>query len=189
MVAIVTVAFAAGPAEARHATARFFLDGSLGFGVPIADQTYRDAFFPSPKIGLHLGAEIWVARHFGVAPEIALDGGPLIGQVNPSSVTTGVFRFQPGVRLLFGFGNGHAFFLRWLIGGELFVFGPGGRGGANTLNLGFATEPGLGMQFKFARHAVAGFTLGFPIGVHTFGTPVTATNVDFDMSGFIGLRI
>lgn len=183
------VSIVARPAHARRASARFFLDGSAGIEIPLADQRYRDSQFPWPRIGLHLGAEIWLTRHIGLAPELALDGGPLINQANPSSVTTGVFRFQPGLRFLVGFGRGHAFFLRWLIGGELDVFGPGGRGGANTTNLGFATEPGLGMQFHIARHAVAGFTLGFPIGVHTFGSPATQTNVDFDMSGFIGLRI
>jgi hypothetical protein len=177
----------AGAARARTST-NFLFDGVAGVAVPIADGDYRDGFYPWPKIGLRIGAEIWFTPRIALAPELALDGGPLIGQ-RSAGLTTGKFRCQPGARLLFGFGQGHAFFLHYLIGAELFVFGPGGRGGAGTLNLGFATEPGGGMQFKIGRRTVAGFMLGFPIGMHTYGSPITSTNADFDVSGFIGLRI
>ncbi len=183
----VALPLAAHDARARP-TARFFLDGAFGLTVPIADADYADEFYPSPAIGLRLGGEIWLRPRFGLAPEVALDGGPLVGQ-RSTGVTTGRFRFQPGLRVLFGFGRGHAFFLRFLVGGELFVYGPGGRGGAGTVNLGFAAEPGFGMQFRVARRAVAGFTAGFPVGAHTFGAPATFINADFALSGFVGLRL
>lgn len=162
------------------------VDGVVGVSVPVAGSGYSDVFYPSPVFGLHVGAEIWLGHHIGLAPELALDGGPFISQ-HTSGVTTGRFRFQPGLRVLFGFGRGHAFFLRWLFGGEIFAYGPGGREGAGQLNLGFATEPGAGMQFRVARHAVLGFVLGVPVGVHTFGN-VTVSNVDFAASFFVGYR-
>jgi hypothetical protein len=42
-----------------------------------------------------VGAEIWLGRHIGLAPELALDGGPFISQ-HTSGVTTGVFVFSRG---------------------------------------------------------------------------------------------
>jgi hypothetical protein len=174
--------------EARRVRAHFLLDGMLGLTVPFADADFSDAFLPSPKPGVALGVELWLSRRFAIAPEFSLDGAPLFSR-RSTGVTTGTLRFQSGLRVLFGFGRGHAFLLRFLFGGEAFIFGPGGRGGAGTTNVGFATEPGLGMQFRFSRRGVAGFLLGFPIGVHTFGTPVTSTDVAFDALGFIGLRL
>jgi hypothetical protein len=175
-------------APVRRRSALFFLDGAGGIAIPIGDSNYVDSFYPSPRLGLRLGAEIWITRHIGLAPEFALDGGPLFGK-RSNAVTTGSLRFQPGLRVLFGFGRGHAFFLRYLIGGEAFIFGPGGRGGVGTTDVGFATEPGIGMQFRIGRHAVAGFTAGFPIALHSFGTSSTSVNADFEASGFVGLRI
>jgi hypothetical protein len=136
---------------------------------------------------LHLGGEIWLSRHFGLAPEATIDGGPFIGR-HSSGITTGRFGFASGLRLLFGFSHGHAFFLRYLIGGEVLLFGPGGRLGSGATDLGFATEPGLGMQFRIARHAVIGFILGTPIGIHSYRTANNEINVDFAGSVFIGLR-
>jgi hypothetical protein len=175
---------AAAPANARP-VARFLVDGVIGVNIPIANGNYVDSYYPSPTFGLHFGGEIWVARHFAVAPELALDGGPLLDRVtNP---TTGRARFQLGMRFLFGFGRGHAVFLRWLAGAELLAYGPGGPGGQGTVNAGFATEPGVGMQFRVSRHAVVGFVNGFPIGVHSYGRP-SEVNADFDISFFVGYR-
>jgi hypothetical protein len=176
----------AKPAAGRP-VAHFLLDGVAGVNVPLADSSYTFAFDPSPTFGLHLGAEVWLSSRIGLAPEFALDGGPFIGR-HSAGITTGRLRFQPGLRLLVGIGHGHAVLIRWLIGGEVFVFGPGGRQGSGTLNVGFATEPGAGMQFRVARHTVLGFVVGFPIGVHSFGAPPSATNADFDVSFFVGYR-
>jgi hypothetical protein len=171
-------------AGARPVT-RFFFDGAIAVNVPVADDGYTRAYWPSPEFGLHLGAEIWLTSRVGLAPEFALDGGPIIDRLtNP---TTGRIRFEPGLRLLFGFGRGHAFFLRWLIGGELMAFGPGGSQGQGTLNVGFATEPGVGMQFHVARHAVLGFLAGVPVGLHSYGMPAQL-NADFNASLFLGYR-
>jgi len=172
-------------AQARPVT-RFFLDGAVAVNIPVADGDYTNAYYPSPQLGLHLGVEIWLASHIGLAPEFALDGGPIIDRLtNP---TTGRVRFQTGLRLLFGFGRGHAFFLRWLIGAELIAYGPGGSQGQGTINVGFATEPGVGMQFHVARRTVVGFLLGVPVGLHSYGAPPTHVNADFNASFFIGYR-
>ncbi len=183
--ALVLVAAATQRARAAPPT-KFLLDGHVGLGVPIADSDYTSSFYLAPDFGLALGAEIWVRPKLGLAPELMLDGGPLVG--HSTGVTTGRFRFRPGLRLLFPFGQGHAAFARLLIGGEMFVYGPGGRQGSGTINTGFATEPGGGMQFKIADRAVVGFTAGFPIGVHVFNGVTTSTNVDFEVTGFVGYR-
>ncbi len=185
MALVVASLWLASPASARPRSG-FFLDAAVGFSAPIAGAHWLDAYYPSPIFGLHLGGEIWLAHRVGLAPELALDGGPLIDQ-GSGRVTTGRFRFQPGLRVLFGFGAGHAFFLRWLLGGELLAYGTGGRGDVGAVNVGFATEPGVGMQFHVARHAVIGFLLGTPIGVHSFGGP-NEVNVDFAASFFVGWR-
>jgi hypothetical protein len=175
----------ASPSFARSA-AGFLVDGVVGVSVPVADSNWADTYYPGPIFGLHLGAEVWLARHVGLAPEMALDGGPLIDK-GSGRATAGRFRMQPGLRVLIGFGGGHALFFRWLIGAELLAYGPGGTLGAGAVNVGFATEPGFGMQFRVARHAVIGFVLGVPIGVHSLEAPSEA-NVDFSASFFIGWR-
>ena len=180
----VMLVLAAAPANARP-VARFLLDGAIGVNIPVGDGNYVDTYYPSPTFGLHLGGEIWVQRHLAVAPELALDGGPLLDRA--SNPTTGRARFQLGMRLLFGFGRGHAFFLRWLAGVELLAYGPGGSGGQGTVNTGFATEPGVGMQFSVSRHAVLGFLAGVPIGVHGYGRP-DEVNADFNLTFFVGYR-
>jgi hypothetical protein len=170
----------------RRVDAHFLFDGVVGLGTPIADAVHRDSFYPSPKIGLALGAEIWLTGHIGLAPELTLDGEPFLPK-RSSAVTTGRVRALPGLRLLFRFAHGHAFFVRYLAGLDLLVFGPGGTLGAGKVSAGFGTEPALGMQFKVARRAVGGFTTGFPIGLHDL-EGVRAVNVDFDASFFVGYR-
>ncbi|HZS37753.1 MAG TPA: hypothetical protein VFF06_13040 [Polyangia bacterium] len=165
-------------AEARRVNARFFLDGAAGVSIPIAQSPYADAFWPAPKLSLRLGAELWLTHRFGLAPELALDGAPLISR-GDDDVHAGKGRFQVGLRLLAGFGRGHAFFGRFLLGAEVI-----------NQTAGFTTEPGLGMQFRIAHHAVAGFTLGFPLSVYHFTAPErSVVQVDFDLLVFIGLRI
>jgi hypothetical protein len=184
------LALVAGGAFANAASARpqarFFLDGAATVEVPIGDGDYTGAYWPSPQFGLHLGAEVWLRPHLGLAPEFAIDGGPVLDKrANP---TTGRLRFQPGLRVLFGFGRGHAFFLRWLIGADLIIYGPGGSQGQGTVDPGFVTTPGLGMQFRVARHAVIGFLAGVPVALHSYGAPSTHVNADFETGFFIGYR-
>jgi len=182
--AIALFAFAPDLANATP-SARLLVDGSVGVEVPIAGTTYRDYYLPWPDVGLSLGAEIWIGRHFGLAPEITLDGGPYFEQ-HSTAVTTGAFRIRPGLRLLCRFGHGHAFFARFLTGAEILAFGPGGRQGSGTVNAGFAGEPGVGMQFHVARHTVLGFLVATPFSFHTFAT--TEPDVNFAVRFFVGRR-
>ena len=184
LAALITLVVTTARADGRP-PARFFFDGALGVAVPIADGTYRDGNYPGPLVGVRLGAELWLSRRIGLAPELALDGGPVIGH---SSVNTGRFRPQAGLRVLFGFGHGHAFLLRALVGADLLIAGPGALAGLGKVDAGVAFEPGAGMQFRIARHAVAGFILGVPVGVHTFHTPSYGTQADFSAVGFVGYR-
>jgi hypothetical protein len=181
---LVTLAITSGRADAKP-SARFFLDGAFGLAVPIADTTYRDRNYPAPTLGLHLGAEVWVTPRIGLAPELALDGGPIIGR---ASVNTGRVRAQPGLRVLFGFGRGHAFFLRTLIGADLIIAGPGAVAGLGKVDAGLSVEGGAGMQFRIARRAVAGFSVGVPVSIHTFNTPGYGTQTDLQAVAFIGYR-
>jgi hypothetical protein len=185
-IALSSLAGAAHADPNRRVDAHFLLDGVVGVGIPIADAEHRDSFYPSPKFGLALGAEIWLARHIGLAPELTLDGEPFLPK-RSTAVTTGRVRALPGLRLLLRFGRGHAFFLRYLVGVDLLVFGPGGTLGAGKISAGFRTEPGLGMQFKVARRAVLGFTTGVPIGLHDIDG-IRHVNTDFDVSFFVGYR-
>ncbi len=186
VVSLVLVAGGARIARARTPT-QFLFDGRLGMVAPVAGTGYADVFYPSPAFGVDLGAELWLRPKLGLAPELVLDGGPLVEQ-HSAAITTGRFRFTPGLRALFGFGShGHAVFAELLVGGELFVYGAGGRQGAGTFNVGFATQPGGGMQFKLSQHTVAGFIVGVPIGVHRFSNNVS-TSVDIAATGFFGGR-
>ncbi len=171
-------------ADARP-SARFLLDGVAGVAIPMGDTIYRDANYPGPVFGLRLGAELWITPHLGLAPELALEGGPLMGH---TTVNTGRARIQPGLRLLLGFGKGHAFFVRALLGADLLIFGPGAVGGLGKLDVGLVIEPGVGMQFRIARRAVLGFTVGTPVAFHSFHDPSYGTHADFEAALFVGYR-
>jgi hypothetical protein len=162
-------------AEARRVDARFFLDGAAGVSVPLADRYWRDSYSSvSPRLSLRLGVELWLDRRFALAPEVAVDATvPHI-----TSATEARVRGLVGLRALVGFGRGHAFFWRFLVGVD-------GVGSDVALGL----EPGVGMQFRFARHGVAGFAIDFPIGFHRLFAPSDALQVDLSLMGFIGLRV
>jgi hypothetical protein len=167
-------------------SARFLLDGSLAVDIPFADAAQRDQFLPSPTVGLSLGAEIWLTPRLGLAPEFQIDGGPLIPR-HSSALSTGHARLVPGLRLLFGIGHGHALFLRWLLGLDTLIYGPGGAQGSGTFDLGVAIESGVGMQFRVARRTVLGFLVAVPVGIHdVFDTRPVAAAVDLRF--FVGLR-
>lgn len=185
LVTWMTVLLAPVTAVARPA-ASFLADGSLAVDIPFAGAPHRDEFYPSPTIGLTLGAELWLSHRIGLAPVFVLDGGPLIPR-RTAAVTTGHARLAPGLRLLFGVGHDRAVFLQWLLGLDTLVYGPGGSQGAGTFDLGVAVEPGVGMQFRVARHAVLGFLVAVPVAVHdVFDTrPVGA---DIDLRFFVGRR-
>ena len=189
MASLVVLLLSIASARAAHAErpgpARFLLDGVVGLGVPLADTTYRDHSWPSPIFGLHLGAEIPVGRRISLAPEVGIDLGPVIGR---SATTTIQLRLQPGLRVLIGFGHGHAFFFRALVGASLFIFTPGGVDSPGKINAGVGFEPGMGMQFRIAPRAVAGFTVGTPVSFHTYGQPLLWTYADLQVAAFVGYR-
>ena len=188
MKTIATLLLLAGTAEARLDHAGFFLDGATGVGVPIGDSRYTDASLIFWKFGLRGGAALWFTPRLGIAPELAADGGPEWG-THSTGVTLGKFRAQTGLRFLVGFGKRHAFFLRATAGAEGLIFGPGGRLGAGQMNWGFVVEPGAGVELRIARRAVVGLLIGFPVGLHTFGQPITEVFADFDATVFFGYRM
>jgi hypothetical protein len=178
--AIASLILLGSAAEARPVNARFFLDGAAGLSIPIAGQHYPDEYYPSPKLALRLGAELWLRRRFGLAPELAVDVTPMISRPD-ASVHTARWRALPGLRLLFGFGRGHAFFLRFLVGVE---------GMWGTIAPTF--ETGLGLQFHVAPRTVVGFTASVPVAFYAAaadGPPVGPVQADFDLMVFVGLRL
>jgi hypothetical protein len=178
-------AAAAAPAARHKVGARFFLDGAFGVTFPIADSAYRGSYFPSPELSLRLGAELWFSRHFGIAPEGAIDIVPVIDSVR-GDVDFTRLRLLFGLRVLFGFGRGHAFFLRGVLGAEAWFFVD--RGGVVRGNIvAFVFEPGLGLQFHVARHMVVGFAADFPVVPHDYAP--SRVQVDADLLFFLGLRV
>ena len=181
----------------------FMMDFVTGVTIPIGDSDYKNFADASFKMGLRLGAVLYITDRFAIAPEgefdfIVLepdktDFPNLSGTVN---VNTGIYRERGlfGARYVINFGIG-SFYLRTLLGvdhiGGTTSASIGGFGGSTTFSsTGFALEPGAGVQFNVVRHLVVGFTTGFPIAFHDFGNNSRKfTSVDVDFLGVIGLRL
>jgi hypothetical protein len=186
-VLVTSIALLLAPATVRARPAASFLaDGSLGVDLPFAGAPYRDSFYPSPTLGLTLGAEVWLSQRIGLAPAFSIDGGPLLPR-RTSAVSTGHARLAPALRLLFDVGHGRAVFVQWLLGLDTFIYGPGGTLGAGKFDLGVAVDAGVGMQFRFRRHLAIGFIVGVPVAVHD---PFDTRPVDagVDLRFFVGRR-
>ena len=189
-------------ARTTHAAERmkvgFMMDFVTGVTVPIGDGDYKNFADASFKIGLRLGAVLYLTERFAIAPEGEFDFIPLEPDKTdfPSSngtinVSTSIFRERVlfGARYIINFGIG-SFYLRTMLGvdhiGGTTRGSVGGFGGST----GFALEPGAGIQFNVVKHLVVGFTTGFPIGFHDFGNNTRSfTAVDVDFMGVVGLRL
>ena len=172
--------FSTTAAHARGVNAKFLLDLLPGITVPIALPGYVAEAEPSFKHSIRVGAELWFNRRFAFAGETDLDVSPMMLD---SGDVMGRVRWLVGFRLVFGFGVG-AFFLRHAIGLDYATtqlrWRPSG-------NLSMAVEPGLGLQFRFARYGVAGFVMDFPTAFSFGGNDSFAMDVQF--LGLIGVRI
>ncbi|MCU1279625.1 MAG: hypothetical protein JWM53_3171 [bacterium] len=181
----------------------FMMDFVTGVTVPIGDGDYKNFADASFKIGLRVGAFIYITERFGIAPEGEFDFIPLEPDKTdfPSSsgtvsVSTSIFRERGlfGARYIINFGIG-SFYLRTMLGvdhiGGTTRGSVGGFGGSTDFSsTGFALEPGAGVQFNVIKHLVVGFTTGFPIGFHDFGNNTRKfTAVDVDFMGVVGLRL
>jgi hypothetical protein len=166
-------------AHARGVNAKFLMDFLPGVSIPIADVGWRASADPSFKFSVRTGAELWFSRGFAFAGEIDLDLQP---QMLDNGSVAGRVRALAGFRLVFGFGVG-AFFLRHAIGAD-YITDALPRVGRISGAVGLAVEPGLGLQFKFARRGVAGFVMDFPT---TFSGGTFA--MDVQLLGLIGFRI
>jgi hypothetical protein len=181
----------------------FMMDFVTGVTVPIADGDYKNFADASFKIGLRLGAVLYLTERFAIAPEAEFDFIPLEPDKTdfPSSsgtfnVSTSIFRERVlfGARYIINFGIG-SFYVRTLLGldhiGGTTSASLGGLGGSGDFSsTGFALEPGAGVQFNVVKHLVVGFTTGFPIGFHDFGNNSRKfTAVDVDFMGVVGLRL
>jgi hypothetical protein len=190
---VTTLAAVPRSARARRLTAKFLLDGGIGVTFPIGDYYYRNAYFPSPEFMLRFGAELWFSRHFGLAPEAGIEIVPVVSNSpgNRGQVDFTRLRWLFGLRLLFGFGRGHAFFLRAAFGADVEFFEvPTGFGGPRPNFAWFVFEPGLGLQFKVARRMVAGFAVDFPIVPHDYNYyGYSNVQVDTSLLFFLGLRV
>ena len=183
----------------------FMMDFVTGVTVPVADGDYKNFADASFKMGLRLGAVIYINDRFGIAPEGEFDFIPLEPDKTdfPSSngtvnVSTTIYRERGlfGARYILNFGIGSAY-LRTMIGvdhiGGTTSASVGGFGGSTDFSsTGFTLEPGAGVQFNIVRHLVVGFTTGFPIAFHSFGNNNNSrkfTAVDIDFMGVVGLRL
>jgi hypothetical protein len=178
---VVALLSSTASAHARGVNAKFLMDFLPGLSVPIADGTWRGEADPSFKFSLRTGAELWFSRGFAFAGEIDLDISP---QMRDNGTVAGRVRALAGFRLVFGFGVG-AFFIRHAMGLDYSTTqlpSPGRIRGA----VNFAVEPGVGLQFKFARRGVAGFVMDFPTA---FYDDTSVFIMDVQLLGLIGMRI
>jgi opacity protein-like surface antigen len=183
----------------------FMMDLVTGVTVPISDSDYKNFADPSFKIGVRLGAVLYLTDHWGIAPEGEFDFVPVEPDKTdfPSSngtinVSTSIFRERGlfGARGIYNFGIGSVY-ARFVIGvdhiGASTSASVGGIGGSTDFSsTGFTLEPGGGVQFNIVRHLVVGFTTGFPIAFHDFGNGNNSrkfTAVDIDFMGVVGLRL
>lgn len=183
----------------------FMLDGVIGVSVPIADSDYKNFADASFKIGVRIGAVIYLTEHWGIAPEGEFDFLPVSPDKSdfPSSsgtltVSTSIYRERGlfGARYIYNFGIGSVY-ARTMIGvdhiGGTTSASFGGFGGSTDFSsTGFTLEPGGGVQFNIVRHFVVGFTTGFPVAFHSFGNGNNNrkfTAVDIDFLAVAGLRL
>ncbi len=196
-------------ARTTHAAERmkvgFMLDLVTGVSVPIGDSDYKNFADASFKVGLRIGAVLYLTEHWGIAPEGEFDFVPVEPDKSdfPSSsgtinISTSIYRERGlfGARYIYNFGIGSVY-ARTMIGvdhiGGTASASVGGFGGSTDFSsTGFTLEPGGGVQFNVVRHLVVGFTTGFPIAFHSFGNGNNNrkfTAVDIDFMGTVGLRL
>src|SRR5262249_8255918 len=96
----------------------FMLDLVTGITIPIGDNDYQNFADPSFKIGLRIGAVLYITNHFGIAPEGEFDFIPVEpdktdfanigGTIN---VSTSIFRERGlfGARFIYNFGIGSVY--------------------------------------------------------------------------------
>ncbi len=177
--AIVAALLWSAAAQARGVNAKFLMDFLPGLSVPIGDPSWRNTADPSFKFSVRTGAELWFSHKFAFAGEVDVDLQP---QMLDDGTVAGRVRAMLGFRLVFGFGVG-AFFLRHALGVD-YISTALPRIGRVAGTVGLAVEPGLGLQFRFARRGVAGFVMDFPTA---FGGGTFA--MDVQLLGLIGFRI
>jgi hypothetical protein len=176
----------------------FLVDFVNGVTIPISDSDYKNYADASYKLGIRAGVVLYVLRNFGIAPEVEFDFIP----VNSSDATfqkNGIDaqfyreRGLVGGRFIIPFGIG-SFYMRAMfgvdhIGGSTSITVAGTRLSTDWSSTGFTFEPGVGVQFNVVKHLVVGFTTGFPIALHDFGTNKPSfTAVDVDFLGVVGAR-
>src|SRR4051812_32706520 len=102
----------------------FMLDGVTGVTIPIGDSDFKKFADASFKIGVRVGAVLYITDRFAIAPEGEFDFIPLTPDSTdfPSSsgtisVSTSMFeeRGMFGARYILNFGIG-SFYLRTVIG-------------------------------------------------------------------------
>lgn len=177
----------------------FMLDFVNGVSIPISDGDYKNFADPSYKLGLRVGAVLYLTDHIGLAPEAEFDFIP----VNSNDSTfqrNGVdaqFYRERGIfggRFIYNFGIGSAYARIGLgvdhIGGTTSITIAGARFSTDWSSTGFTFEPDVGIQFNVIKHLVVGVETGFPIATHDFGNGKPHfTAVDIDFLGVVGLRL
>jgi len=179
LLSLALLAGGGGAAHARGVNARFLMDFLPGVSIPIADGAWRADADPSFKFSVRTGAELWFNRRFAFAGEIDLDLSPLMFD---DGGVAGRVRALAGFRLVFGFRVG-AFFIRQALGVD-FISDRAPLNGRLRGVTALAVEPGVGLQFRFARRGVAGFVMDFPTA---FSSGTFA--MDVQLLGMIGIRI
>jgi len=185
----------------------FMIDFINGISVPISDSTYKNYADVSFKTGVRAGVVLYLLRNFGIAPEGEFDFIPVNSDDNlfeNNNIDARFYRVRGliGGRFIIPFGIG-SFYLRTMFGidhitGSTTVRAGGFSASSDWSSTGFTFEPGLGIQFNVVRHIVLGFSTGFPIALHDFGSNNQAsrllgvnnfTAVDVDFLAVFGFRL
>ncbi len=187
---------------AEHMKVGFMADFVSGISIPIADGDYKNYADASFKMGVRLGAVLYVHPKFGVAPEFEFDFIP----VNSNDATfqnngldAQFYRERAlfGARFIVPFSIGSFYARAGLgvdhIGGSVTVNVGPVHASSDYSSTGFTFEPGVGVQFNIVKHLVLGVSSGFPIALHDFGSSSPTRNskftaVDIDFLAVVGVR-
>jgi hypothetical protein len=204
----------AAPARADRLQMHGFGEGALGAAIPANDLDYQHFASPTFVFSLRGGLELWLFKRFGFAPEAQIDlipvktnddtyrGIVINGTRFGADTPFGRYRFLVGGRFLADFGVG-ATYVRFLVGADylagseqLSVDLGGFRANVRYpfSSTAFTLQPGVGIQFRFLRYAIAGLSVDLPVAFHSFAQPDLAgirsfTAIDFDLLGTIGFRL
>jgi hypothetical protein len=214
LIVVVSLLLTVTSARADRLQLHGFGEGALGASIPVGDDDYRHFASATFAFSLRGGLELWLFKHMGFAPEVQIDFIPvktnddtyrgLVINGTRYGIDTpfGRYRFLVGGRFIYDFGF-VAPYARFLVGADYLTgseqvsidVGPlRGNVRYDFSSTAFTLQPGIGVQFRFLRYAIAGLSIDLPVAFHSFGkSDAVGTNsftaIDLDLLATIGFRL